>query len=68
MMKPNLEDLVEELAEIAIEEMDCEHNFDHEEDGVHHSVNYNLSKKWEKRATLAIEQWLKNRCKATLVE
>ncbi len=37
-----MDKLIDEIIELILEDMDCHHEVDHEEDGVHTSVEYNL--------------------------
>lgn len=38
-----MDKLIDEIIEIVLEDMDCHHEVDHEEDGIHTSVDYSLN-------------------------
>ena len=54
-----MEKLIDNIIELVIGDMDCHHEVDHEEDGVHTSVEYNLTGETKIRGMIIelIEQW-----------
>ena len=42
-MSKTTDKLIDDIIELILDDMDCHHEVDHEEDGVHTSVEYNLN-------------------------
>ena len=42
-MSKTIDKLIDDIIELILEDMDCHHEVDHDEDGVHTSVEYSLN-------------------------
>jgi len=47
-----VEKLIDDIIELILGDMDCHHEVDHEEDGVHTSVEYNLNNETKLRGMI----------------
>ena len=54
-----MEKLIDDIIELILGDVDCHHEQDHDEDGVHLSVEYNLNDETKLRGMIAelIEQY-----------
>ena len=57
-MSKTIDKLIDDIIELVLEDMDCHHEVDHDEDGVHTSVEYNLND--EARTRGKIKALIKN--------